>query len=213
MLMDGCIPARATSFQVGGSVIEIHPKEIKGPWDRGYVLDVHTISSTMIGYNEFGHPEFDTVRSPLGELVYRLKYRGDNGAIPPIVEVISAFMKTSNIIADVVVPMPPSNLQRSFQPVIEIGTEVAETLGITFNATSLKKTRSTPQMKDVGDFSARVATLEATFVSDRDLQGRAVLLLDDLFQSGATMKVAAQTLKGQGIVKSVCALALTRTRN
>ena len=26
----------------------------------------------MIGYNEFGHPEFDTVRSPLGELVYRV---------------------------------------------------------------------------------------------------------------------------------------------
>jgi hypothetical protein len=52
--------------------LEINPKEIKGSWDVGYVLDVHTISSTMIGYNEFGHPEFDTQRSPLGELVYRL---------------------------------------------------------------------------------------------------------------------------------------------
>jgi hypothetical protein len=52
-------------------VIETHPKEIEGSWDRGYVLDAHTISSTMIGYNEFGHSEFDTVRSPLGELVYR----------------------------------------------------------------------------------------------------------------------------------------------
>jgi len=58
-------------------MIEIHPKEIKGAWDKGYVLDLHTISSTMIGYNEFGHPEFDTVRSQLGELVYRLKYKSD----------------------------------------------------------------------------------------------------------------------------------------
>ena len=55
--------------------IEIHPQEIKGEWDTGYVLDVHTISSTMIGYNEFGHPEFETQRSSLRELVYRLKYR------------------------------------------------------------------------------------------------------------------------------------------
>jgi len=86
MLMDSCILVRATSFQVGGTVIEIHPKEIKGSWDQGYVLDVHTISSTM-------------------------------------------------------------------------------------------------------------------------------MLLDDLFQSGATMNVAARTLKGQGLVKSVYALALTRTRN
>ena len=194
-------------------MIEIHPKEIKGSWDQGYVLDVHTISSTMIGYNEFGHPEFDTVRSPLGELVYRLKYRGDRGAIPSIVEAITGFMKTSGINPDVVVPMPPSKLQRTFQPVIEVGTELAKALGITFNATSLKKSKSTPQMKDVGDFSARVATLEATFLSDRDLEGRSVMLLDDLFQPGATMNVAARTLKRQGLVKSVCALALTRTRN
>lgn len=194
-------------------MIEIHPKEIKGSWDRGYVLDLHTISSTMIGYNEFGHPEFDTVRSPLGELVYRLKYKGDKGAIVSIVEAIAGFMKTSDINPDVVVPIPPSKLQRSFQPVIEVGTELAKTLGVTFNSTSLKKAKATPQMKDVGDFSARVATLEAAFVSERDLEGRTVLLLDDLFQSGATMNVASRTLKDQGRVKSVYALALTRTRN
>jgi len=123
--MDSGILVRATSFQVGGTVIEIHPKEIRGSWDQGFALDVHTISSTMIGYNEFGHPEFDTVRSPLGELVYRLKYRGDKGAIPSIVEPIAGFMKTSDIKPDVVVPMPPSNLQRTFQPVIEVGTEFA----------------------------------------------------------------------------------------
>jgi hypothetical protein len=46
--------------------LEIHPKEIKGAWDVGYVLDLHTISSTMIGYNEFGHPESDTQTSPPG---------------------------------------------------------------------------------------------------------------------------------------------------
>ncbi len=194
-------------------MIEIHPKEIKGSWDQGYVLDVHTISSTMIGYNEFGHPEFDTVRSPLGELVYCLKYRGDKGAIPSIVEAIAGFMKTSDIHPDVIVPMPPSKLQRSFQPVIEVGTELAKTLGITFDGTSLKKVKSTPQMKDVGDFSARVLTLEAAFASDRNLEGRSVLLLDDLVQSGATMNVAARTLKSQGLVKLVFALALTRTRN
>ncbi len=194
-------------------MIEIHAKEIKGSWDRGYVLDVHTISSTMIGYNEFGHPEFDTVRSPLGELVYRLKYRGDKGAIHSIVEAITEFMKTSDINPDVVVPMPPSKLQRVFQPVIEVGSELAKALGIAFDATTLKKSQPTPQMKDVGDFSARVATLEAAFVSDRGLEGRSILLLDDLFQSGATMHVAARILKRQGLAKSVYALALTRTRN
>jgi competence protein ComFC len=194
-------------------MIEIHPKEIKGSWDRGYVMDVHTISSTMIGYNEFGHPEFDTVRSPLGELVYRLKYKGDKSVIPSIVETVVAFVKSWDFRPDVIVPMPPSKLQRAFQPVIEVGGELAEALGVPLDSTTLKKTKPTQQMKDVGDFSARVAALEAAFTSDKTQQGKAVLLFDDLFQSGATMNVAARTLKNQGLVKSVCALALTGTRN
>src|ERR1700752_2565824 len=105
-------------------MIEIHPKEIKGAWDKGYVLDVHTISSTMIGYNEFGHPEFDTVRSELGEMLYRLKYKGDKGVIAPGVESIAGFVNNWGIHPDAIAPMPPSR-QRSFQPVMAIACELA----------------------------------------------------------------------------------------
>jgi len=101
-------------------MIEIHPKEIKGSWDQGYVLDLHTISSTMIGYNEFGHPEFDTVRSELGEMVYRLKYKGDKSVISSIVEATVGFVNTWNIHPAAVIPVPPSKVQRAFQPVVEI---------------------------------------------------------------------------------------------
>ena len=94
-------------------MMEIHPKEIKGSWDQGYVLDVHTISSTMIGYNEFGHPEFDTVRSQLGELVYRLKYKSEKTVIAPVIEAVSAFVSDWGIHPDAIVPVPPSR-QRSF---------------------------------------------------------------------------------------------------
>jgi predicted amidophosphoribosyltransferase len=192
--------------------MDIHPKEIKGSWDQGFVLDVHTISSTMIGYNEFGHPEFDTVRSQLGELVYRLKYKGDKIVIPPIVEAVAAFVNGWDIHPDAIIPMPPSR-QRSFQPVVELAGELTRALNIPLNLESLKKTKTTQQMKDVGDFSARVATLDGAFASDKGLEAKTVLLFDDLFQSGATMNVAARTLKSQGLVKSVYALALTRTRN
>lgn len=193
-------------------MIAIHPTEIRGSWDQGYVLDVHTISSTMIGYNEFGHPEFDTMRSELGEMVYRLKYKGDKGLIAPMVDAVGEFVKNWGIHPDAIVPMPPSK-QRTFQPVLEIARELARSMNLTLSTDSLKKTKATQQMKDLGDFAARVAALEATFASDRTLEAKAVLLFDDLFQSGATMNVAARTLKSQGQVKSVYALALTRTRN
>lgn len=193
-------------------MIQIHPKEIKGSWDQGCVLDVHTISSTMIGYNEFGHPEFDTLRSEIGEMVYRLKYRGDKSTMVPIVEATAGFLTSWGINPDAIVPIPPSR-QRRFQPVLELAAELARALKVPLNTESLKKTKTTQQMKDVGDFSARVAALEAAFASDKVLQGKRVPLFDDLFQSGATMNVAARTLKSQGLVKLVYALALTRTRS
>jgi len=118
---------------------EVHPKEIKGAWDQGYVLDVHTVSSTLIGHNEFGHPEFDTVRSPLGELVYRLKYRTDKTSIPAVVGAAAAFVNSWGIKPEVIVPMPPSK-QRNFQPVLELAKELAGALKLPLNANSLKKT-------------------------------------------------------------------------
>jgi predicted amidophosphoribosyltransferase len=86
-------------------------------------------------------------------------------------------------------------------------------LGITLDSASLNKTKATPQMKDIGDFSERVAALESAFVAGKNLAGKTILLIDDLFQSGATMNVAARTLKEQGHVKAVHAIALTRTRS
>ena len=67
-------------------------------------------------------------------------------------------------------------------------------------------------LREAGHDVLAIAELAAS-ASDKALEGKAVLLFDDLFQSGATMNVAARTLKGQGRVKSVYALALTRTRN
>ena len=167
----------------------------------------------MIGYNEFGHPEFDTVRSELGELVYRLKYRSDKTVLSSIVDTAAEFVNGRKIHPEVLVPIPPSKVQRTFQPVVEIAIELAKSLGVALDTTSLAKSKVTPQMKDVGDFEARMAELKSAFTSNRNLQGRSVLLLDDLFQSGATMNVAARTLKEQGEVEKVFALALTRTRS
>jgi predicted amidophosphoribosyltransferase len=157
------------------SPLEIQPTEIKGSWDKGYVLDRHTISSTMIGYNEFGHPEFDTQRSPLGESVYRLKYKGDRNAIPSIVEAVVLFLQGRAIHADVIVPMPPSKLQRPYQPVIEIASELSKALRIALDTTSLEKTKTTPQMKDIGDYSERVAALDIAFNVGKDLEGKRIL--------------------------------------
>jgi predicted amidophosphoribosyltransferase len=91
---------------------KINPRKLRGPWSDGYALDVHTTSSTMIGHNTYGHPVFDTQRSALGDLLYRLKNRGDQTVIEPIVETMMGFLKTWNPRVDAIVPVPPSNKAR-----------------------------------------------------------------------------------------------------
>ncbi len=56
-------------------MIKINPKKIKSDQFEGYTLDIHTISSDFLGYDGYGHAQFDTQRSEMGELLYRLKYQ------------------------------------------------------------------------------------------------------------------------------------------
>jgi hypothetical protein len=53
------------------------PRKIAGPWTEGFTLDWHIESSVPTGgLTPGGHPEFNTKRTELGELVYQLKYGG-----------------------------------------------------------------------------------------------------------------------------------------
>jgi hypothetical protein len=69
-------------------------RKLKRPWKDGYALDLHTISSVMIGHNEYGHPEFDTTYSEVGGLMHRLKYRSDKTTLPELVETAVFFIRS-----------------------------------------------------------------------------------------------------------------------
>jgi hypothetical protein len=63
---------------------KINPKPLRGVWTAGYALDFHTTRSVFAGHDEFGHRVFDTLRPPMGELLYRLKYGMDRSVVPEI---------------------------------------------------------------------------------------------------------------------------------
>jgi len=59
--------------------------EIKGKWEKGYALEYHTIGSKYLGEDEFGHKKFETTRTELGKLVYKLKYKADFSVVSQII--------------------------------------------------------------------------------------------------------------------------------
>jgi competence protein ComFC len=193
--------------------VQINPKELRGEWKQGFALDVHTTGSTFIGHNEYGRPEFDTTRSPLGELLYRLKYKRDASVIEEIVDTIAEFIKASNIGIDAIVPMPPSNV-RSSQPVLQVANALGKKLGVPVLDACISKSKRTPQLKDVYNYEERRKLLEGAFTVNHDqTAGKSLLLFDDLYRSGATMNAVARELTKAGKAKEVLVLALTHTRS
>jgi competence protein ComFC len=192
--------------------MQLSPRALHGAWDDGRALDRHVSSSEFIGYNEYGHPQFESTRTELGELLYRLKYRGDQSAVGPIAQAAAEFVRTWNPGIDLIVPASPSK-SRTVQPLFLIADELGRQLELPVDKTTVRKTKATPELKNV-DYEQRVELLKgAHALEGAGLKGRRVLLLDDLYQSGATMNALARLLKESGGASAVFALALTKTRS
>lgn len=190
----------------------IRPRRIVGSWKLGYALDIHTISSTHVGVNEHGHDVFDTKRTELGELLYRLKYRGDLSAVPEIVGAITAFLKRSRASFDLIVPVPPSG-HRQVQPVIVLARAFGEALDLPV-ADCVTTTRPATQLKGVLDRARRNELLEGLYAVERARTRRkSILLFDDLYRSGATMNAITDLLMTQGEAAVVRVLTITKTRS
>jgi competence protein ComFC len=131
--------------------VETRPQVLRGPWNSGFSLHVHSLSSTDLGDDEYGHPRFLTTRSPVGELLYQLKYRQDKSAIGQLAEAAADFCKNKwPLKIDTIIPVPPTQARR-LQPVEAVAESLAGLLDVPLCA-GLKKVKKTPQLKDLSDY-------------------------------------------------------------
>ena len=87
-------------------------------------------------------------------------------------------------------------------------------MSLPYDSSSVAKVKETPELKSMQDVAAREKALRGAFrVDGKKLSGKRVILFDDLYRSGASMEEVARTLQKQAGVKTVIALALTRTRS
>lgn len=187
--------------------------QLKGNWKKGIALDLHTEKSEYLGMDDFGHEKFKTTRTEIGELLYNLKYKSEKKVIPDIIKYIK---KSLNIVKDkdFIIPVPPSNRNRKFQPVFEIGDALSKEIGIPFIKNALFKKSST-QLKNVTDLREREKILKNSISinSGIDFSEKNVLVIDDLYRSGATLRAVTDVLYKKGKAKNVFVLTLTKTRS
>lgn len=184
---------------------------IEGPWKSGAVIDWHTVESQIVGQNEYGHPIFDTTRTEIGELLYQFKYRANRGALEKLLALATARLASAKGKFDLVLPVPPSNPTRTVTRQIAAG--LASSLAAGTSTTALTKVRATDELKSVTDVERRKELLAGVFAADAEqTQGKRVLLVDDLYRSGATLAAATEAVYAQGRAQAVYAFAVTRTR-
>jgi competence protein ComFC len=176
------------------------PRQLPGTWDLGWALGDNS---------RFAGAEWS--RSPVGDLTYRLKYQGDLSTIPSLIDhILSLFADQPEFArVDVVVPVPPT-LSRSVDPVSALAEALAARIARPLWSSALVKTRLTAPQKDMHTLAQKRANVAGAFAVRGHVRDKRLLVLDDLFDSGATLDEISKVLRGAGAAR-LHVLTLTRT--
>jgi predicted amidophosphoribosyltransferase len=180
--------------------MKVQLKKLEGNWDTGYALHKHTLSSVFLGNDEYGHPKFDTTRSEPGEALFQLKYRNDWSQVEPLAAQIKASLLPEFGEIGFIVPMPASTT-RARQPVDELAKELGKITNTPVFDNIIVKAlapQGSPQLKNLNTRQEKDEALNGRFSINPTITDEGcwnALLLDDLFDTGATMDAVAKTLK------------------
>jgi len=189
-------------------------KPIHGNWVSGFVLDKHTIISNYIGDNEYGHPQYHTIRTEIGEALYQLKNQHDWNKVEPLAEELysSVFPRFPEI--GLIIPVPAS-INRTRQPVYEIAKSFARKCNLNYYENIVQKSprkAGEPQLKNLNTKEEKKAVLAGKFSINDEIQGNGrwnVLVVDDLFHTGASLEAVCAALATYPKVANIHVTALT----
>ncbi len=144
----------------------------------------------------------------VGSMLHNSKYEG-GGDFPDYLLrlTLKAFRKHfQNTNFNLVMYVPPT---LSGDLVKNFAEKIAKTLRFEFS-NGIKKTRITQAQKVFESAIGKHENMKNAFTTDADVRGKTILLVDDIFDSGATIKEIASMLKGKG-AKLVAPIVIAKT--
>lgn len=146
-------------------------------------------------------------------LIHAFKYQHARDLATPLSCILIEFLEKNKFNACIerhteklaLVPIPLYDFrarERGFNQAAEIARKVSAYYHIPILGKNLIKRKNTPPQAEMKGEEARKKNIKNAFVSknpsDFDRGGKIVLLVDDVYTSGATMKECARILKGAG---------------
>jgi ComF family protein len=166
-------------------------------------------------------PAFDHARAigryegTLREAIHLLKYRGKLQLTHPLLQLALDHYPEhfGGMAFDAMIPIPLHGrrlMQREFNQAAILGRGLGRALGFVVWERALVRTRWTqPQVELSGDERRRNVRNAFAVAQPPRVEGKALLLIDDVFTTGATLGEAARALKACGATR-VDVLALAR---
>jgi len=171
------------------------PLELPGPWPRGLALDRYSEGET----------------TEVGDLLSRFKYGGQGrlgrvlgGALARVLADDPGYEDV-----EVVAHIPATRRRRGPDAACELAKVVARGLGVRCLPRLMARTRRTALQKDVVARGERRENVAGAFRVRRArlVRGRTVLLVDDVYDSGATLEEGWRVLMAAGAREVVVATA------
>lgn len=141
-------------------------------------------------------------------LIWKLKYNFLKELAPPLGELLTAYLKIAapkwcTDPSIVLIPVPLHKRKenwRGFNQSELIGKIVAENFGWQFENSALVRTRHNPAQVEMENFEERQKNVENLFAvkNPEKIRNKKIVLVDDVFTSGATLFECAKTLKMAG---------------
>ncbi len=197
--------------------VEIKPIKLEGNWAAGFALDLHTSSSKLLSEGKY-----DTTYTPIGKLLHGLKYENKKEYVDEIADIAGKLVEDYFLKAkvkkkiDVIIPVPPAKHNRTYQPVELLAQKISIRTGIKCSQFIVKRRMGYNEIKKEDDPTKREKALKDAFFittpkAKAFINGKYILLLDDVYRSGETLNAIGMLLRQSG-ARCVYVLTVTKTR-
>lgn len=163
-------------------------------------------------------PAFDAVlapwlyAAPIDQLLWRFKYRQQRTAGYLLLDLLEDTLQSTPLAMDALVVIPGQRERiraRGLHAPSWLAQRLALLQGLAFQPNWLQSTRALTSQQELGR-KARWLNPKGAFKAAAEVQGKRLLLLDDVVTTGATVHWASEALKQQG-AREVVVLTAART--
>ena len=178
-------------------------ERLPGPWRVGFAVGLHTEPRD----GELAH-------TALGERLARFKYGDHREEADPIAKQLVDFAREVPDYQgiELILHVPSEGRRRGWEPARELATRFARALRVRCHPGLIAKSRATQPQKDLVQLEEKRRNVAGAFRLRRPefVKDKRILLLDDLYDSGATLEEIYRLLIAAG-AREVTLLTVTRT--